>query len=291
MRMASAELDWEVESSPAQSRQSTDAPAPPTDPQIAGRAVSLLPNKAAARSRSRSSRPRRAVPVVVVDKSALFRAGLVYILSGSRFRVAASCSALADLSERIFSDKRCIVLISLDEQTAPILSRVVSLAARGVRVIALSERFQPEEAFAAIEAGADGYLLKNEISPDALVKSLELVLLGGVIMPQGLSKLLHQARLDTPPVQDDLENLESVLEVAQTNPEGDTAGTNDVERLSNRERVILKHLMQGASNKQIARELNIAEQTVKVHVKSLLRKIRVNNRTQAAMWAMENRTI
>jgi two-component system nitrate/nitrite response regulator NarL len=201
MRMPSAELGWEVESSPAQSRQSADPPAAPTDQQIAGRAVSLLPNKAAARSRSRSSRPRRAVPVVVIDKSALFRAGLVYILSGSRFRVAASCSGLEDLSERIYSDKRCIVLISLDEQTRPLLSRVVSLAARGVRVVALSERFQPEEAFAAIEAGADGYLLKNEISPDALVKSLELVLLGGVVIPQGLSKLLHQARLDTPPVQ------------------------------------------------------------------------------------------
>jgi two-component system nitrate/nitrite response regulator NarL len=48
------------------------------------------------------------------------------------------------------------------------------------------------------------------------------------------------------------------------------------------------HLTKGASNKHIARELNIAEATVKVHVKSLLRKIRVSNRTQAAMWAIKH---
>ncbi len=48
--------------------------------------------------------------------------------------------------------------------------------------------------------------------------------------------------------------------------------------------MILEQLMQGAPNKHIARELNIADATVKVHLKSLLRKIRVDNRTQAAMW-------
>jgi DNA-binding CsgD family transcriptional regulator len=59
------------------------------------------------------------------------------------------------------------------------------------------------------------------------------------------------------------------------------------ERLSNREKMILTQLMQGASNKHIARELNIAEATVKVHVKNLLGKIRVDNRTQAAMWGRD----
>jgi DNA-binding CsgD family transcriptional regulator len=58
--------------------------------------------------------------------------------------------------------------------------------------------------------------------------------------------------------------------------------------ISDRERQILMHLMSGNSNKIIGRHLNITEGTVKVHVKSVLRKINVRNRTQAAMWAREH---
>jgi two-component system nitrate/nitrite response regulator NarL len=58
--------------------------------------------------------------------------------------------------------------------------------------------------------------------------------------------------------------------------------------LSEREEQILRDLVKGLSNKIIARKLDIAEATVKVHMKSILRKIRVANRTQAAIWALEN---
>jgi two-component system nitrate/nitrite response regulator NarL len=61
-------------------------------------------------------------------------------------------------------------------------------------------------------------------------------------------------------------------------------------RLSQRECLILTHLTVGASNKQIARDLYVAEATVKVHVKNLLRKLRVNNRPQAAMWTINRAT-
>jgi two-component system nitrate/nitrite response regulator NarL len=63
---------------------------------------------------------------------------------------------------------------------------------------------------------------------------------------------------------------------------------SDVDRLSPREREILSHLTEGHSNKGIARILGITEATVKVHLKSLLRKISVDNRTQAAIWALSN---
>src|SRR3979490_2809157 len=58
--------------------------------------------------------------------------------------------------------------------------------------------------------------------------------------------------------------------------------------LSTREKSILRRLIEGDSNKCIARKIDIAEATVKVHVKAILRKIRVKNRTQAAVWAMNN---
>ena len=141
--------------------------------------------------------------------------------------------------------------------------------------------------FAVIEAGADGYLLKNEISPHALVKSLELVwAAGGVVIPQEFAKLLKdRAQLDTDPA---VRDLETVSDGRQPRLASDAAQTDDVGRLSSREQMVLRELTQGASNKQIARDLSIAEGTVKVHVKSLLRKIRVCNRTQAATWALEH---
>jgi two-component system nitrate/nitrite response regulator NarL len=238
------------------------------------------------RSPSRSGKSRPLVPTVIIDKSALFRAGLAYILAETRFVVTASCSSLRDLSESVFSDELGVALISIDKQATSALPQVASLTDRGVRVIMLSEQFHPEEVFAVIEAGVDGYLLKNEISPDALVKSLELVWLGGVVLPQEFTKLLKdRAQLDTVPT---VQDRETVSDGGQPQRASDAAPTDDVGRLSSREQMILMQLTQGASNKQIARDLGIAEATVKVHVKSLLRKIRVSNRTQAAMWATGN---
>jgi len=117
---------------------------------------------------------------VIIDKSALFRARLVNILGGSRFRVTAGCSSLSHLSERVLGDKHCVVLISLGREAGAILPQIASLTERDLRVVLLADQFRPEELVAAIEAGAAGYLLKNEIAPDVLVKSLELLLLGGV---------------------------------------------------------------------------------------------------------------
>src|SRR5260221_13801960 len=62
-------------------------------------------------------------------------------------------------------------------------------------------------------------------------------------------------------------------------------------QLSAREKSILRCLIEGDSNKCIARKIDIAEATVKVHVKAILRKIRVQNRTQAAIWGMNNGTL
>jgi DNA-binding CsgD family transcriptional regulator len=62
-------------------------------------------------------------------------------------------------------------------------------------------------------------------------------------------------------------------------------------QLSTREKLILRCLIEGDSNKCIARKINIAEATVKVHVKAILRKIRVHNRTQAAIWGMNNEAL
>jgi two-component system, NarL family, nitrate/nitrite response regulator NarL len=109
-----------------------------------------------------------------------------------------------------------------------------------------------------------GYLLKN-MSADALHQSLRLVLLGEKVFPTDLAHLLISDRLTA--------RNEAV--------QGD-----HVNGLSDREMQILGYLTSGAQNKQIANDLQISDGTVKVHLKAILKKIGVQNRTQAALWAL-----
>jgi two-component system nitrate/nitrite response regulator NarL len=113
----------------------------------------------------------------------------------------------------------------------------------------------------AMNAGANGYLMKD-VSPEALIQSLELVIMGEKVFPTNLASML--------------------LDMSAITPQHSIRG------LSPREQEILQSLVTGASNKLIAIKLGITEATVKVHLKTLLRKIDVNNRTQAAIWAMNN---
>jgi two-component system nitrate/nitrite response regulator NarL len=249
----------------------------------------------------RTRKRAQPVPTVIVGKSPLFRAGLMHILAGGRFRVTAVCAALRELSEQAFGNGQSIALIGVDSDGGEMLEGITALKERheGLRVIVLGDRLLPEQVFAAMAADADGYLLGNEISPDAVLKSLELVLVEGVVVPHGFTKFLRggQARRQIQGTASE----EGVLHIppndvhVQLSTDDSKPPISDVitpscfiEKLSDRERLILMHLTKGASNKHIARDLSIAEATVKVHVKSLLRKIRVSNRTQAAMWAIKH---
>jgi DNA-binding NarL/FixJ family response regulator len=87
---------------------------------------------------------------------------------------------------------------------------------------------------------------------------------------------------------DVLPEAEAVTELVREHTYNSPPQCVELARLSTKELMILARLMEGAPNKLIARDLNIAESTVKVHVKSLLRKIRVSNRTQAAIWATDH---
>jgi two-component system nitrate/nitrite response regulator NarL len=137
----------------------------------------------------------------------------------------------------------------------------------GVKVVVLTSDRSRGTIGKAIGWAVDAYLLKD-MSPEALTRSLQLVMLGQQIFPTRLMATLLQA------------------EPAEA-PAGESLGGAG-KGLSPREVQILRHLMNGYSNKAIARALEISEATVKVHLKALLRKVRVSNRTQAAVWAMNN---
>ena len=233
-----------------------------------------------------SRKPARLIPTVIVDKSAMYRAGLRHILGGGRFRVLADCSSPRDLPERAFDLGECLVLIGLDKDHSgvAVVSQISALMGNreGFHIVVLGDRCRPEQWFHTIEAGASGYLIKDEVTGEALLLSLELVWLGAIVIPQALRRTVGHVQ-----IPDDVPaSIETVFGCAQ--PQSMAAQSPDPARLSGREKMILNQLTRGASNKHVARELNIAEATVKVHVKSLFRKIGVDNRTQAAMWAKDH---
>jgi two-component system, NarL family, nitrate/nitrite response regulator NarL len=213
---------------------------------------------------------------------------LEHILAASPFRVATSCSSLSELSDEVLGDRPSVLLINLYKEVPAVMQQLASLSERGLHIFVLTELFHPEELIAALTAGVAGYFLKDEVSSDVLVKALELALLGEVI----ISKSLTKAPKEWMQLQPDAVSIVQVGKAGsasgQPQAANDAAQANDVRRLSNRQQTILDLLGQGASNKHIARQLNIAESTVKVHARGVYRKIGVNNRTQAALWARDH---
>ena len=240
------------------------------------------------------------VPIVLVDQSALFRAGLRHILSGSGFRVTADCSSIHDVAPDAFGRVSTVAVIGLDRDVVAVLHRVRELKTQHPELRVIMLGIDAEQLVAAIDSGADGYLLRDAVEPKTLLKSLEMVLADGVVVPKGFTKLMSMVtrQEDAGPVNVPASVLvcaETPLEAVRpcTGPiilDAAAPANSDLARLSQRERLILTHLTVGASNKQIARDLYVAEATVKAHVKNLLRKLRVNNRTQAAMWTIGRTT-
>ena len=130
------------------------------------------------------------------------------------------------------------------------------------RVVILSSRRDLPVIAAAFSTGADGYILKD-ISSDGLIGSLKLVMSGEKVFPTAILSGSTGA-----PANGDVMPRRSPL--------------------SERETGIVRHLASGESNKAIAISLNIREATVKTHVKKILKKLGVANRTQAAVWAIAN---
>jgi two-component system nitrate/nitrite response regulator NarL len=121
-----------------------------------------------------------------------------------------------------------------------------------------------EDLLDSLRAGASGYLLKN-IETETLLDSIRRAADGdSVISPQMTGKLVRG------------------LQAA-----GDAPLATEKDALSPREREILLHLAKGSSNKEIARNLDVAESTVKIHVQHILRKLNLSSRVQAAVYAIE----
>lgn len=207
---------------------------------------------------------------VVVGKNSLAREGLRRILAEENFSVQASVESGTSFLLANAEDESPNLFI-LDNSTTDHLEselEALNTSFPKSRKVVLSDQFDLEEVVEAFKFGVDGYIVK-EISCEALMKSLRLVAMGEKVMPSQLAKHLSG-----------MEERSQAPQLAR-NP--------DVSRiLSEREITTLRYLLVGHANKVIARRLEISEATVKVYVKAILRKLRVSNRTQAAIWAFNN---
>jgi two-component system nitrate/nitrite response regulator NarL len=197
----------------------------------------------------------------------LFRAGLKSLLDGAQFRVTGEIGELVAVNGTAPPDPDIALLEAPGEPSSTLdaLQRLNGIFPDASTVI-LSDRVCMATLAGCLAAGASGFLTKD-ISPDALLRSLQLVALGEKVFPTYLAGLLVHGVPER-----------GQLRVAADNSCG----------LSSREIETLQCLLRGESNKLIAKRLSISEATIKVHMKSVLRKIKAHNRTQAAMWAISH---
>lgn len=208
------------------------------------------------------------VRIYLVGGSKLFRHGLRSYLDGDGFAVAGETDDYVDLGAALGDDDAPdLVLYAKPSPEANPAEAVEAIRDElpEVPVLVMAEALIPSEFSDCLNVGVSGYLL-SDISKEALLHSIKLMLIGEKVFATELAKLWLNG------------GLEKRLHCAKKLDHNLTA----------RESEILECLLGGDSNKSIARRLEITESTVKIHMKSLLRKINVQNRTQAAIWAMES---
>ena len=217
------------------------------------------------------------IRLLLVDDHTLFRRGLKALLSqDERFEV---CGEAGDAGEAL----RCLQnqqpdVILLDNHLPGVrgVDAIPALkeAAPASRVLMLTVSENENDLSAALQAGADGYLLKT-VESEQLADTILKVMDGkSVISPEMMTKLVAVFR--TRPASAPATPVASA-------PQPLPAAAPEL--LSPREREILRLIAQGESNKLIARALDIAETTVKIHVQHILRKLNLSSRVQAAVYA------
>lgn len=211
------------------------------------------------------------VAISLLAKNEIAREGLVKILSGENFQIGVSVSDVSGLLDprgRIErDDPDHVIVIDGGSQFGLDACRRLAAQRTQVRLALLLEHYAFEDVVEAFQIGADGVIIK-EISCAPLTGSIRLVAMGEKVFPSQL-----------------VTNLTSWMPAAVA---GDWKNSAASVGLSDREIEILESIMAGMANKVIARQFGICEATVKVHVKAILRKLGVENRTQAATWGVKN---
>ena len=209
--------------------------------------------------------------VLLVDPDRLFREAMSNVLSHGGFNVVETFGSLEELpnesiSERLAQDRDVLVIVDFDENNPSAVGRAgeVMRTWPDIRVIVVAREVTTLKLRLALDLGVHACLTKD-ISFESFQRYVRLVMHGESVFPIGLAR-----------------SLVASLEPSWTK----VAPEDSMSNLTTRELSILECLTEGASNKVIARRLGVSDATVKVNIKTLLRKINVSNRTQAATWAV-----
>ena len=230
--------------------------------------------------------PVNYIRILIVDDHTLFRRGLTALLSRDSQLVVVGDAADAGQAQRKAQELQPDVIL-LDNHL-PGVNGVDALpalheAAPDARILMLTVSEDEDDLAAVLRGGAIGYLLKTT-EGDALTAAIRRAMDGdSVVAPEMMSKLVAAYRGAA---------LGTSSEAAATLPNRpespENAGAVLISSLSPRELDILRGIVRGASNKEIAREHGIAETTVKIHVQHILRKLNVSSRVHAAVIASES---
>jgi len=224
---------------------------------------------------------RHSFATTIVGRSSLLREGIAKILRSANFRIIASISSADELPGKIEAERPLFLIVHTGDDFDFVAGQIESFrdGYPDGRIAIVADRYRPDELVSAFRVGANGCFI-DIMTCDVFIRSLELVMMGETVLPPAFLSYVcgpEENRLsDDGSGEDDSETI-LVPEIDDPAPQ-----------LSPREKLILRCLIEGDSNKSIARKMDIAEATVKVHVKAILRKIRVHNRTQAAIWGMNN---
>ncbi|MDR0416419.1 MAG: response regulator transcription factor [Propionibacteriaceae bacterium] len=208
--------------------------------------------------------------VVVVDDHEMFRAGVKHEI-GSAADIVGEADDVPSAVAVIAETQPDLVLLDVHLPGGGGVEVIKRSHARhpGIRFLALSVSDVAEDVIGVIRAGARGYVTKSISGPE-LIEAINRVAMGDAVFSPRLAGFV-------------LDAFSGSIEVA--------AVDEDLDRLSSREREVLRLIARGYSYKEIARELFISVKTVETHVSSVLRKLQLTNRHQLAQWASDRKLV
>ena len=237
---------------------------------------------------------------VVIEARSLMREALVSLMESHSYRVICSVGSAADIDRSALKEEQpeLVLLGALPANRAAEATRSIRSIWPDAKIIMLFENPSSKHLEQLLASGLDA-CIPMLASPRTLIDTLQLIVSERVRVLMVSEGAIPQALIDQ---EEDEEHyagpaaMSTFQAPALSAPYAsdlvavgadDSAARASIHRLSEREEQILKALVRGFSNKMIARMHSVTEATVKVHMKSILRKIRVANRTQAAIWALK----